>query len=773
MSKTELRVFLASPGGLESERDAIEQLAGTLNANFSDRLNVTIIVRRFEQRAARSGRPQAQINPWVDDCDLLIAIVHRRWGSPSGEGDQTGFSEEFDRAIDRFETTGHPVVSLHFKAVDPESEADAGPQLAQVMAFRRRIEADHVGLYANFDSLDGLKVNIMQLLFEEMHAASDPSEDLIESSIGSAVETRNSSVIPETRSARDASGIAEVLETFAEVIRTGESDGGLDFDRLTLFANGVARDQEVASVHLTNRTFDRRRAASVSEWELTAWFRAYISDHGRAGTAEDRTIPFALAVGKERIETQLLSLSSEFLVSDVEYVQKGYLRLLTAYRLRPETLWPSETEPASAHWLKLASSGLKMDVLAYWTAVASTEDLAGAQFLSTSDDSSVANFGCALMSIVDPDQTTDPLIDLDAKVIVSSAINERLGAGLVERASTAALQDLMKRTYLDMNIRNAVVPEISRRGAWTVVMVKILINVEDFVGYFGDAWEPEARKLLFATAGPEVLGLLIEESKNLKPSESSMILAELAAANATFRSIYSPQAPDHLASGNIEEYFALHAHDPSRSREANQVVAGTFEPANRLMQQLRDSAVEESVLTFVHERQITSALTYLARSGSTMSATAGNLLRSIAGKTGRFRYEMLMVLEEVAKDGDIPTLLDSTPSRWHSDSVRLARLLSRATLARLNALLKNDTSDIVLVSLQELARRERLPSQRVRKDLLRHSDPKVRFFALSTLVTEIADIDAFIDKYIHSAPTYYYNIVCELDRIASGSPTAY
>jgi len=764
-------VFLASPGGLEPERDAIEQLAGKLNANFSDRLNVTIVVRRFEQRAARSGRPQAQINPWVDDCDLLIALVHRRWGSPSGDGDRTGFSEEFDRAIERFESTGHPVVSLHFKAVDHESAADAGPQLAQVMAFRRRIESEHVGLYSNFDSLDGLRVNIQQLLFEEMHAASEPDQEASENSIGSAVENRNLAVGTESRAEGDPSGIAEVLETFAEVIRDGESDRVLDQDRLILFANGVARDQEVANVHLVNRTFDRR-ATQLSGWELAAWLKAYISDHGRAASAEDRVIPFVLAVGKERIETHLLDRAPEFLKSDVPHVQKGYLRLLTAFRLRPETLWPSDAEPALGHWLALAESGLKIDVLAYWAAVASMNDLAGAQVLSA-NTSTVAEFGRALIALVDTEQTTDPLIDLDASVVVNTAIKERLGEGLLGRASTTVLQDLAKRTYLDIDVRRSVVSEIARRSAWSVEMIRTLIKLEPYSAYFGDVWEPEARKLLFASTDSGVLALLTDELITLKPGETLMIRAELAAANPSFRPIYMTQAPDHLSLGNIEAYFALNSHDPSRCREANQVIAGTFEPANRRIERLRESGAEDSLLTFIQERHVAAALAYLAVSGSTITATARHLLRSTVGTAGQFRYDLLMVLEAVAGDADIPTLLDSTPSRWRSDPDRLQRLLSRATLSRLNSLLDHATPDIVLAALQELASRSRLPSQRVRKGLLRHPDAKVRLLALRTLVPEITDVAGFIDEYIHSDPTYYYNVVCELDRIASDSPSAY
>lgn len=151
----------------------------------------------------------------------------------------------------------------------------------------------------------------------------------------------------------------------------------------------------MASVHLTNRIFDRHRTTQLSDWELAAWFRAYVSDHGRSGTPEGRVVPFALAVGNEKVKTQLLVQASDFLGTDVDYVQKGYLRLLSAFRLRPEILWPSETETASAHWLKLASSGLKVEALEYWTAVATADDLAGARFLAASEDSTVADFGGA------------------------------------------------------------------------------------------------------------------------------------------------------------------------------------------------------------------------------------------------------------------------------------------------------------------------------------------------------------------------------------------
>ncbi|MGX5681804.1 DUF4062 domain-containing protein [Schumannella luteola] len=773
MSKSELRVFLASPGGLEAERDAIEQLAGKLNANFSDRLNVTITVRRFEQRAARSGRPQSQINPWVDDCDLLIAIVHRRWGSPSGKGDHTGFSEEFDRAIERFESTGHPVVSLHFKAVDPESEADAGPQLAQVMAFRRRIETEHMGLYANFDSIDGLRVNVMQLLLEEMHAVSEANVLPDDGSATSAPVATDPTVPPKPEVQLDESGMAEVLQTVADVIRGEPTERLLELDRLVLFAKGVAKDEEVANVHLVNRTFMRRGSIKLSEWELLAWFRTFVSDHGRAESSEDRVVPFMLSVGRDRLVRQLNESAGDLLASDIEYVQKGYLRLLTAFRERPEELWPSDSKSASSRWAELSTRGLRTDILNYWAAVGSAADLPGVDLLLANRNPAVSELGRALLALIDADLPIDPLFELDAGVLVSPVIAARLGNTLLGRASTEALQELMERKYLDIEVRKVIIPEIATRGAWTSKMVQSVISDESFGGYFGDSWEPLARALLFGTPEPEVIDLIVEEASRLGPVSQRMVLAQLAAANATYRRAYEAQGIDHLAIGQIEEYFAAHAHDQSIQREAHEVIAGVFQPATRRLERLRAAGAEEDLVAFVEERQVAAALMYIADSGSRFSPAASQLLRSAAGRSGRLKYDLVMVLERTAKDADIPALLEMSPSRWRGDAARLGRLLSRATLKRLLGLLDHEMPDIVLGALAELDRRERLPSRRRRKELLRHPDANVRLLALSTLARDMADPAGFIDEYVHDGPSYYYNVVCELDRIASGSPKVY
>lgn len=772
MSKSDLRVFVASPGGLDEERDAVEQVASVLNANFSDRLNVTIVVRRFEQRAARGGRPQGQINAWVDDCDVLIAVVHRRWGSLSGNGEHTGFSEEFDRAIDRFEATGHPVVSLHFKAVDADSEADAGPQLEQVMDFRHRIETEHVALYQRFDSLDGFKFNIFQLLIEEMHEVANLQVASADDSATSSKVPPESPVRSTARTEGEEAGIAQVLEQFASAI-TGEGDVKLDTDRLVLFATAVARDPEAPDTHLTNRMFLRRDSTELSSWELEAWFRGFVADHGRSSRASDRAVPFALAVGKEKVEAQLLNRTTAFLDADIDFLQRGYLRLLTAFGLRPEMLWPADPPAAAVDvWAKLADAGLTTEIVEHWSSVSASTDLQTAELLSVLDQAPASKLGNALLALIDLELPTDAIVAADPKLILSRWVVYRCGGDVLQRASSDLLIDLMKRKYLDRDVRLAVVRAVAERGLWTAEMIADLVEDDRLAAMLGDSWKPIARDLLFRTEDIEALKLIIEAAK-ARPNETTVILGQLATANPGFRSVYLQQVPDHLAAGNLEAHFALYAKDPSYRKEALQVLAGSFAPANEFVQRLRESSAEDKVIDFVEERNVASALTYLARSQSNLPKSAAVLLRKLAGTSGRFGYDLLSVLETIATDGDIQVLLDTVPSRWRGDSDRLALLLAKATLTRLRALLDHETADLILAALLELERRGRLPSKAKLKDLVRHSDPAVRTTALRLLLPSISNPAAYIAQYVADGTTYYYSVVCELDRIASGSPEVY
>jgi hypothetical protein len=771
VGKAELRVFVASPGGLDDERLAVEEIANVLNSNQGDRLNVVVTVQRFEQRAARAGRPQGQINEWVDRCEVLIAILHRKLGSLSGEGSHTGFSEEFDRAIGRFNKTGRPVVSLHFKSVDPAEEEDPGPKLQEVLDFRERIEREHVALYQRFESLEGFKLLVYQLLSEEMLELSSQAKSSDEESAPSATPESERSVRGDAEPLDAESGIVEVLDAFSDVIRDGSSERELDLDRLMMFATGVAHDAEAPGVHLTNRVYLRRKPEAISLWEAEAWFRAYVADHGRSSDASERAVPFALSVGREGIVDRLLDRRLRFLDSEVGHLQRGYLRLLSAYRLRPEVLWP--TDGSSAPWEHVADSSPRFEIVDYWATVATADDKAIAQALAASEKAATAELGLALLSLADDDGTLDPLVSLDPKLLLSTRVADRCGGAPIVRVSTDVLLALLKRTYLDDKVKALAASEIAHREAWTAELVDDLLD-DGLIGrYFNDSWKHDARDLLFRTTSPDAIVLLAKVIAGKKNTESPLLLAEFAGANPLFREAYMPTAPDYLAAGALQEHFALHASNPKFRRHARQALAGTFEPTKKLVEELRIKGSSEDVIEFVEQRDLVSALTYLAFTPQGLTKPEMERLREMVANANRFRYDLLLVLEEVANDNDVPTLLERAAFRWRDGGGLLSKILRRATLTRLRSLLDGDQNDVVIGALKELERRERLPAQAKLREMLRHANADIRMLALRLLIPQLSNVAEFIAVYVAAGPNYYYNVVCELDRIASGSPDAY
>jgi hypothetical protein len=146
-----LRLFLASPGGVEAERAAVRRVVDEINVPFR-RHGWQIEVLGWEDRGPASGRAQAEINQDVDRCHVFLGIVWDRWGTPTGEH-SSGFEEEWERARKRWEADGSPELWLCFKDIEGEGrEGEDADQPAQVTRFRQSIEVDEVAFHKPFRS---------------------------------------------------------------------------------------------------------------------------------------------------------------------------------------------------------------------------------------------------------------------------------------------------------------------------------------------------------------------------------------------------------------------------------------------------------------------------------------------------------------------------------------------------------------------------------------------------------------------------------------------
>lgn len=151
--KRHIKVFIASPNDLSSERKAFKEVIENLNAGFGDGAQVEFEAIGWEDTLATTGRRnQSVINEEIDLCDIFILVFYRRWGqeAPDAKPYTSYTEEEFYRALDRWQKEGKPEIYAFFKKVDPESEADPGAQLTKVLQFRRQLENTRSLIYRTF-----------------------------------------------------------------------------------------------------------------------------------------------------------------------------------------------------------------------------------------------------------------------------------------------------------------------------------------------------------------------------------------------------------------------------------------------------------------------------------------------------------------------------------------------------------------------------------------------------------------------------------------------
>lgn len=154
-----IRIFLASPGDTNPERNIVEKVVSELNNTFKDTI-VRFEVIRWENMPPMMGRPQNTVNTWaqIENCDVFIGILWKKFGTPTGAKDinnddfESGTQEEFDIAYKAWKTNQKPKIFFFksTKAASPQS-IDAN-QLKKVTDFFNEFKYDkkHPGIYNEY-----------------------------------------------------------------------------------------------------------------------------------------------------------------------------------------------------------------------------------------------------------------------------------------------------------------------------------------------------------------------------------------------------------------------------------------------------------------------------------------------------------------------------------------------------------------------------------------------------------------------------------------------
>jgi hypothetical protein len=163
---TVYRVFVASPGGLESERETFRRLLNDYNESDALEDGALFIPIGWELARAGMGRPQELINRDLRRCDYCVLILCDRWGSPSDVTGRysSGTEEEYYVARESIAAGAMRELVVLFRAVDPGKLSDPGPQLQRVLAFRRELESKKELLFSTYDELPAFETYLRKQL---------------------------------------------------------------------------------------------------------------------------------------------------------------------------------------------------------------------------------------------------------------------------------------------------------------------------------------------------------------------------------------------------------------------------------------------------------------------------------------------------------------------------------------------------------------------------------------------------------------------------------
>jgi tetratricopeptide (TPR) repeat protein len=148
-----LRIFVASPGDLTSERLAIRQCVDEHNARAIGTPSPTFEVVGWESVRGTARRPQEAINELIQECHYLVALFKKSWGSEPGSpwGYTSGTEEEL---FTGFLGLGQGDCPMRDIWVAFMPVADPAPQ---IRALREQMSRRHALLYEAVSDVIDLK----------------------------------------------------------------------------------------------------------------------------------------------------------------------------------------------------------------------------------------------------------------------------------------------------------------------------------------------------------------------------------------------------------------------------------------------------------------------------------------------------------------------------------------------------------------------------------------------------------------------------------------
>ena len=235
-----LRIVVASPSDVQAERESVEKVVQDLNRHVALRLGLFMELSGWETvpPGVHAQGPQAVIDSTlcIEDCDLLIGIFWKRFGTPVA-GSDSGTEHEIRRAYDGFLRRGSPQLVVYFNQTPytPRSQEDT-QQWERVLRFKDELASKVV--YHEYDGSDDFEDHIRKYLTGWLF---DLQNQPVPSEVSSP--TIMSCVIGSTPAFARYEGLTELVGDILLTVSGGRSNGSGGstdtFDVLFLFNANV------------------------------------------------------------------------------------------------------------------------------------------------------------------------------------------------------------------------------------------------------------------------------------------------------------------------------------------------------------------------------------------------------------------------------------------------------------------------------------------------------------------------------------------------------
>jgi hypothetical protein len=182
---TLIRIFLASPGDVQSEREIARHVITEVNRSVAIPRGFALQAVGWETDAIPelSGDPQSVVNAQILDSepyDLFVGIMWNRFGTATGRAD-SGTEEEFNHSFESWKNSGRPHIMFYF-CTRPSSldRVDEVEQRKKVIQFKSKIQ--NLGLIFTFSATTDFERLFREHLTRwigDLESAKPPAQKLV------------------------------------------------------------------------------------------------------------------------------------------------------------------------------------------------------------------------------------------------------------------------------------------------------------------------------------------------------------------------------------------------------------------------------------------------------------------------------------------------------------------------------------------------------------------------------------------------------------------